>query len=96
MEQINFIQVTPSELVQLITESVKEQIKELVNGSNKGQGQDEPEFLTRKETALYFRVSYVSIHSWTNNGILKVYKIGNKSFYKRSELVSVLESSNRS
>jgi len=95
MEQINFIQVTPNELVNLITESVKEQIKELVSESNKERNQDEPEFLTRKETALFFRVSLVSVHAWINDGIIKPYKVGNRTYFKKSELVNVLESSNR-
>lgn len=94
MEQIQLYQVTPNELATLISESVKTQIQELVNATNKEQVKDENDFLTRKETASFFKVSYVTIHSWMNNGTIKPYKVGNKTFFKKSELIKVVESSN--
>lgn len=96
MEQLKFIQVTPNELANLITESVKTQNQELLNAL-KGQQptKEEKEFLTRKETADLFKVSLVTIHEWQNNGTIKVYKMGNRSYYKRSELLETLFNSNR-
>lgn len=93
--QIQLIQVTPDELVNLITESVKTQIKELSN-QIKGKVSEEPkEFVTRKETQELFQVSSVTIHEWQKNGILKVYKMGNRSYFKYSELLETLYKSNR-
>lgn len=96
MSTIQLIQVTPSELVNLITEGVKTQMQELLNVSRTEQPNDENEFLTRKETAQFFKVSLVSIHQWMNDGIIKPYKVGNRTYFKKLELVNVLESSNRS
>lgn len=58
--------------------------------------QNEKEFLTRKETQILFNVSSVTIHEWQKNGILKVYKMGNRSYFKYSELLETLYKSNRS
>lgn len=80
----------------MISDSVKTQIQEikfLFEGNNKKQ---EKEFLTRSETAKLFNVSLVTIHDWQKNGILKVYKMGNRSFFKYSELIDTLYNSNRS
>ncbi len=95
MQQIQLFQVTPNELANLISESVKTQIQELVNATNKEQPKDENDLLSRKETADFFKVSLVSIHAWMKDGIIKPYKVGNRTYFKKSELINVVESSNR-
>jgi hypothetical protein len=49
------------------------------------QAQDDP-FITRQDVADIFRVSLVCVHSWMNAGILKPYKIGNKTRFLSSEV----------
>jgi hypothetical protein len=98
--QIQFIQFSPEDLKELISQSVNEGLKERFNtlsNHQKENPKDEvKEFITRKETAKLFNVSLVTIHEWQNNGILKVYKMGNRSFFKYSELLETLYNSNRS
>lgn len=97
MENLKFIQVSPNELVNLISESVKTQIQELSNYLKASNPQkEEKEFLTRKEVAELFKVSLVTIHEWCNNGVLKHYKVGNRTYFKYSELLETLYNSNRS
>ena len=95
MGTIQMIQVTPNELAYLISESVRTQIQELVNSNNKEQPKDQNDLLSRKETAEFFKVSLVSIHSWMKDGIIKPYKVGHRTYFKKSELINVVESSNR-
>lgn len=95
MGTIQMIQVTPNELANLISESVKSQIQELVNATNKEQPKAENDLLSRKETADFFKVSFVSIHKWMKDDIIKPYKVGNRTYFKKSELMNVVESSNR-
>ena len=87
---IQMIQVTPNELANLISESVRTQIQELVNASTKEQPKTENDLLSRKETADFFKVSVVSIHTWMKDGIIKPYKIGNRTYFKKSELLNAL------
>ena len=94
--QIQFIQFTPEEFKELISESVKSQFNALSSQSKDIVKDEQKEFLTRKETAKLFNVSLVTIHQWQNNGILKVYKAGNRSYFKYSELLETLYNSNRS
>ncbi len=97
MEQLKFIQVTPNELVNLISESVKTQFHELSNLLKENQStKEEKDFLTRHETAKLFKVSLPTVHLWQENGILKVYKMGRRSYFKYSELLETLYNSNRS
>jgi len=44
------------------------------------------EWLTREATADYFHISLPTLNTYTKSGLLKGYRIGNRMFYKRSEL----------
>jgi excisionase family DNA binding protein len=48
------------------------------------------DYITRREVARLFGISLVTVHDWTNKGILTAYKIGNKVFYKRVEVENAL------
>ncbi|MDR2824833.1 MAG: helix-turn-helix domain-containing protein [Prevotellaceae bacterium] len=48
------------------------------------------DYITRREVAQLFGISLVTVHDWTNKGILTAYKIGNKVFYKRVEVENAL------
>ena len=50
-------------------------------------------YLTRKEVADLLGVSLVTIHTWNQNGILNPMRIGNRVRYKKSDIESILESS---
>ena len=93
MEQINFIQTTPTELVNLITDAVRQELQDInrLIGTNTNEVQ---ELLTRKETGDLFSVSLVTIHEWCKSGILKPYKVGNRTYFKREEVMEVVSRSN--
>jgi len=93
--QIQFISLAPEELTEMISNTVKECLNEFKPTCNNIEREAVKEFLTRKETAKLFNVSLVTIHDWQNNGILKVYKMGNRCFFKYSELLETLYKSNR-
>jgi hypothetical protein len=90
MEAIQIIQVTKDELVQLINEAVKTQISETQINETQIKETQTVEFLTRKETAKMFGISTNCLHNWVNDGIVKMYKMGNRSFFKYSELIETL------
>lgn len=91
MTQIQFIQVSPQELATLIQESVKQS---LPNPPTSTSESIQKEILTRSETANLFSISLVCLHDWVKKQILKPYKVGNKTYFKRSEVLEVLNSSN--
>jgi len=91
MQNIQFIQFSPQELANLIQESVKQSLPDFPIQKDS----DQKEILTRSETAQLFSISLVCLHDWIKKGILKPYKVGNKTYFKRSEIMEVLSSSNR-
>ncbi len=50
--------------------------------------------LTRKEVSDYLKISIMTVHNWTRNGILTAYRIGNKLRYKQSEIDTALNTIN--
>jgi len=52
------------------------------------------EYLTRKEAADLLKCDLSTIHNWTKKRKLKSYGIGNRVYYKRSEIESALVSIN--
>jgi hypothetical protein len=92
MQQVQFIQFSPQELASLIQESVKQSFPNtLIPPTNSNP----KEILTRIETANLFSISLVCLHDWVKKAILKPYKVGNKTYFKRSEVMEVLSSSNK-
>lgn len=98
MKVIQLIQVTPIELVDLIREGIKAEFQNQIPKVLKPEPTEnnQKKFLTRKETAEKLQVSLVTIYKWQKLGILKVYKMGNRSYFKYSELLETLYNSNRS
>ena len=90
MGTIQLLQVTPTELVNLFTEGIKESLKTFQQPQ-----ETHKEILTRKEVAELFDVSLVCVHDWINKGLLHPYKLGNRTFFKRSEVLETLYSSNK-
>lgn len=93
MSQIQFIQVSPTELTEMIRSVVKADIEKAIE-SLKGPNKEEPEFLSRRDTASLLQISLPGLHDWCKRGILKPRKIGNRTFFKYSEIIQVLNDSN--
>ena len=47
---------------------------------------NEDTFITRQAVADIYEISLVTVHNWMNCGILKAYKIGNKTRFLLSEV----------
>ncbi|TWP29255.1 DNA-binding protein [Apibacter muscae] len=85
---IQIIQTTPQELDALIGKSLKEQLEELKLHL---QPKQPTEWLTRKEVADLFKINLSTLFHWTNKGKLKAYGIGNRVYYKRSEVDAMIQ-----
>ncbi len=50
------------------------------------QPKEPVELLTREETAKYLKISLTTLWHWSKKGILPSHGIGNRVYYKRSEI----------
>lgn len=91
MKESIIIQISAENLAELISRNIK---KELVKFSSTYRigilnSTDKPH-LTRKEAANFFDVSLSCVDNWCNQGILDPYKVGNRTYFKKSDLLKVL------
>ena len=87
---IQLTNVTPKELVELISLGIREQLKEFSIKLQSESSDSLKPHLTRKETAEFFNVSLNCINMWVNKGIITPYKVGQRVFFKRDELLKVM------
>lgn len=83
MKNIQFIQFTPEELFNGIKEIVDKQFEEL---KSQFQPKEPEELLTREETAELLRIDKSTLWAWSKKGKLQAHGIGNRVYYKRSEI----------
>jgi excisionase family DNA binding protein len=87
-QTIQLLNITTNDLTNLIKEGIKSEISDLKKTLNPEHL--ESPHLTRRETAKFFGVSLNCINDWTRKGILRAYKVGQRTYFKRSELVQVM------
>lgn len=90
---VQLLQITPEELANLIKENLEQELKQMVQANNVVK-ETENDFLTRKQTSEFFQVSNVTLHDWVKKGILHPYKMGNRTYFRKSDLVQKMLESN--
>ena len=85
---IQITEVTVDELAEKVADKLLLKIEDYLKELSKSKND---ELLTRQEVAEYLRISLVTIHSWNKNGILNPIRIGNRIFYKKQNILDVLE-----
>ena len=84
---IQFIQVSPEELENRICNRFKVEIDNL---KSEFQLMQPTEYVTRTYVKEWLAVDMSTIHNWTKSGKLKAYGIGNRIYYKRTEVEQAL------
>jgi len=87
-ESVQFIQTTPDQVINATINGVRIEIENL----KKDFLPKEPtEYLTRNEVKDLLKVDLSTIHNWTKRGKLKAYGLGNRVYYKRSEVEEAIK-----
>ncbi len=90
MNLLQVERVSTNELINLIVDKLKNELREFSIKLNSEPTDSLKPHLTRKETAEYFNVSLNCINMWVNKGIITPYKVGQRVFFKREELLKVM------
>jgi hypothetical protein len=84
MQAVTITQITPPELTVLIRESVKDEL-------NRTPAPSKPdELLTRAQVAEMLDVDLSTLHLWAKRGKLIPVGIGNRVYYRRSDIEAAL------
>lgn len=84
-------EINPEEFVEMIMSQVRLEFEKFKNNI---ESPEKTEFLSRQETATYLKVSLFCVHDWVKKGILKPYKMGNKTYFDRKEIEKKMFSTN--
>lgn len=74
---------TPEQLQDAILQGVKQQLEEL---KKQYQPKEPEEYLSRAEVAKMLKVDISTVHNWGKSGKLTKWAIGNRIYFKRSEV----------
>ena len=55
----------------------------------------ESDLLTRKQAAAYLKITSVTLHAWTKQGIIRCMRICSRVYYSKSELEQVAQLARR-
>ncbi len=88
MQTVQFIQTTPQELQNQITEGVKTQLQEFLKLYKPKQPND---YLTRQQVAQMFNVDLSTIHNWCKSKKLNPLGLGSRVYFLRSEIEQSLK-----
>lgn len=83
MQQVQIIQETETFKQELVSELKSSLLQEL---KKEFQPKEPEEYLTRLEVAKMLKCDISSVHNWGKAGKIKRYGLGNRVYYKRSEL----------
>ena len=88
MNQYLTIQLTPVELRQIVEEAVYKALKQIESETPVAKNET---LLSLKETASLLKISPQTARTYTKKLILKGYRIGNLTKYKRCEVEEALK-----
>lgn len=82
---MQLITMTKADLMALVSQAVRVELEIFKRAITK---KDDGDILSRKETAMFLRVDLSTLWEWTRDGKLKAHKIGNRVYYKKSEIAN--------
>ena len=69
---------------------VKNEVEQIIKNLPTSQ-EPAPELITRKETALIYGISLVTLNEWTKTGIVPAQRIGTRIRYNRADVYNSLK-----
>lgn len=82
---------TPAQLTELILQGVQTQFNNLKKDL---EPKTTEKYLTRLQTAKMLSISLTTLNDWNRKNIITARKLGNRTYYKLSEIENKLNSSN--
>lgn len=84
---VQLIQTSPEELTGEFLKGLDERLENLRNDIKRSE---EETLMTVDETVKFLKCSKQALWTWSKNGILQSYRLGNRVYYKRSDIFNSL------
>lgn len=90
-QQTNFLTISTDELISLITSTIEHVLSQALPAPV--QAPTENNLLTREQAAKKLHITLPTLHKWTKEGRLIVYRMSKRVYYKIEEIEQVIQSS---
>lgn len=87
MKKVQLVEITPEQLQKMLAIEIAEKIEELKEVL---KPVEKTEYLTRTEVSELLKINLSTVHKWTKQNYLHAYYLGNRVYYKRSEIENTL------
>lgn len=91
IKTIQIQEVTATDFKEMLAEAVRTELNDFKKVLLQNQPDNKSDLITPEDVCSLLGISKVTLWSYTNDGKLKVYGIGQKRYYKRSEILKSLE-----
>ncbi|QIG89401.1 helix-turn-helix domain-containing protein [Chryseobacterium sp. POL2] len=88
MSTIQFIGTNPTDLITEIKNALIPELKAQL--SAQFQPKEPTEYLTRSEVCKLLKIDLSSLHRWRKEGKIPSYGVGNRVYFKRSEVEQII------
>lgn len=91
-ENIRLIDLTKSELIDLITETFATELRKVGNLANTkpNNSNSESELLNREDTSKLLKISFTTLWKHSKSGLLPSKKLGHKVYYFKQDVFNYL------
>lgn len=90
---IRLIDLTKTDLVNLISETVSFELKKVINLMNlQPSEKEESKIISRNDTSKLLGVSTTTLYLWNKQNILKAKKIGSRVYYLKADVMDKFKS----
>ena len=86
-QRISLYEITPNELKQFINEILEKKFKNFQPSTSVNSKE---ELMTVDETIVFLKCSKQALWNWRKNGILPSYRLGNRVYYKKKDILAKL------
>ena len=90
MTHIQVYQLSLEDLSTMIRQSVASELQKVSNFISTTPKDDSDKILTREEVCKLLKVSTTTLFNWNNDKILENHKVGRRVYYKKSDVLAVL------
>ena len=88
MSSIQFIGTNPSDLISELKNSLIPELKAQL--SAQFQPKEPTEYLTRSEVCKLLKIDLSTLHRWRKDNTIPSYGMGNRVYFKRSEVDAII------
>ena len=88
MSSIQFIGTNPSDLITELKNSLIPELKAQL--SAQFQPKEPTEYLTRSEVCKLLKIDMSTLHRWRKDNTIPSYSMGNRVYFKRSEVEQII------